>query len=830
MRTMILTIILSVSFFISCSTQSFDFKSHWKQQINRTWVGAEFWANRLHDWKVSDGRLECINSSFPLRTIHLLTRRIGDATTRVSIEVETGILSASDKTKIKSGAGIFIGAGGDLDYRSAALAQQRAVPGMGLMAGIDENGHLFLINLNDGPKAEPRLSEQSLGNEGAKISLNFEQKAEGDYQLVLTGQSLGSEKSKTSIELSAVDQKLVTGNLGLISNGVHSWFKNLRVSGSSLEEDNTRSIGPILGSQYTLSEGIIKLTAQFFPMAEKDPKRVTLEVKKTGRWQKAAETDIVIPGYTAPFRLENWEGTDDVPYRVAYEYNPGGGTETAYWQGVFRKDPLEKEEILIAGFTGNHNISHPFFDPEHWGWDKNHIWFPHLDVTADLNIQNPDVLFFSGDQVYEGASPTFADRKNIFLDYLYKWYLWMWAYRDLTKDRPSISIPDDHDVYQGNLWGAGGGKTDKDDKGGYVHPADFIKMVERTQTSHLPDPYDPNPIKQGIGTYYTDMTYAGIGFAILEDRKFKSGCRGLFPELAVAGRPDHIVDPNYKRERVNLPGLKLLGDKQIEFLNKWSQNWHHQYMKIALSQTVFANMATHHGKNGVYLLADLDSNGWPQSGRNRALRALRKGFSFMLSGDQHLSTIVHHGIDDWNDAGYSMCVPSIANFYPRGWIPRIPGNNRDDWMPENLGEHVDGFGNKVTVYATTNPPKLTGDPVKHEPVLLHEGMPGYGLIRMNKMERTITIECWPRYADVSKDPNGPQYTGWPKVIKQEDNYGRKASAFLPLIDFGQIMNPVVQVIDESTNEIVYTLRVSGKSFRPKVFHKDGGAYPNQPFT
>jgi hypothetical protein len=28
---------------------------------------------------------------------------------------------------------------------------------------------------------------------------------------------------------------------------------------------------------------------------------------------------------------------------------------------------------------------------------------------------------------------------------------------------------------------------------------------------------------------------------------------------------------------------------------------------------------------------------------------------------------------------------------------------------------------------------------------------------------------------------------------------------------------VVQVIDETTNEIVYTLRINGNSFRPKVF-------------
>jgi len=32
-------------------------------------------------------------------------------------------------------------------------------------------------------------------------------------------------------------------------------------------------------------------------------------------------------------------------------------------------------------------------------------------------------------------------------------------------------------------------------------------------------------------------------------------------------------------------------------------------------------------------------------------------------------------------------------------------------------------------------------------------------------------------------------------------------------------NPVVQVIDESNDEIIYTLRINGNSFRPKVFKK-----------
>ena len=57
-----------------------------------------------------------------------------------------------------------------------------------------------------------------------------------------------------------------------------------------------------------------------------------------------------------------------------------------------------------------------------------------------------------------------------------------------------------------------------------MHPADFVKMVERTQTSHLPDPFDPTPVGQGIGVYYSHLVWGRVSIAILEDRKFKSGC------------------------------------------------------------------------------------------------------------------------------------------------------------------------------------------------------------------------------------------------------------------------------------------------------------------
>jgi hypothetical protein len=48
------------------------------------------------------------------------------------------------------------------------------------------------------------------------------------------------------------------------------------------------------------------------------------------------------------------------------------------------------------------------------------------------------------------------------------------------------------------------------------------------------------------------------------------------------------------------------------------------------------------------------------------------------------------------------------------------------------------------------------------------------------------------------------------------NDGRKAKGWLPKMIFTQ-PNPVVQVINDETGEILYTVRVKGKIYQPKVF-------------
>jgi hypothetical protein len=541
---------------------------------------------------------------------------------------------------------------------------------------------------------------------------------------------------------------------------------------------------------YTVHDGVLKVTAQFYPLAKDDSRTAVLEVKDGDAWKQVAECTITDDPYgnrlkdrtwLAHFRVEKWDSTKDRPYRVV------ALDGAATYEGLIRKDPVNKDEIVVAAFTGNSIYR------EHGGD------IPRDDIVDNIKKINPDLLFFSGDQVYDHQQ------------HLGYWLKFGKDFGEILRDRPTITIPDDHDVGQANLWGESGkiSKLRGASDGGYRMPASYVKAVEKAQTWHLPDPYDPTPIQRGIGVYYTEMTLGRISFAIIEDRKFKTGPAGKVPKQGP--RPDHIRNPDYDPKSVDIDGAVLLGDRQLTFLNKWGQDWSGADMKAVLSQTIFCGGAHIHGKIDGRLHADMDSNGWPQTGRNKALAEMRRSFAVHIAGDQHLATIFHHGIDEWEDACYSFCVPSIANLYLRWWAPEKPGENRQPDMPEYTGRHRDGFDNRVTCWAAANPEQKP-----NRGKALTTRAAGFGVARFKKSTREITFECWPRKQDVT-DPDTKQYPGWPKTIKQTDNYGRKAVAWLPVLQIKGPKNPVVQIIDESNGEVVYTLRLLGQSYRPKVF-------------
>ncbi len=527
---------------------------------------------------------------------------------------------------------------------------------------------------------------------------------------------------------------------------------------------------------YTHDRGTLKLTAQFYPLLPEEPKQAILELQTDGQWREAATRPIHEIGWSAHFRIEAWDNRQDVPYRVRHG-------EAALFEGLIRKDPIDKPVIVVGSLSCN----------------SSRTPGPRPRIIDNLKQIDPDLLFFAGDQSYHHKEHTFG------------WIEFGTQFKELLRDRPVITIPDDHDVGQSNIWGENGKKaaTPQGPGGGFFYPARYVNMVQRCQTWHLPDAFDPQPIGRGIGVYFTNLRVGGIDFAIIEDRKFKSGPKGKIPKMGP--RPDHIIDPAYDPAAVDLPELQLLGERQLKFLDAWSQDWTGAQMKCVLSQTAFAGAVHLHGTPNNRLIADLDCNGWPQTGRNRALAAIRRAWAPHLCGDQHLAVVVQHGIDQHRDGPFGFTNPAIVNtIYGRWWHPadERPGPSSVPDSPLKwTGDYRDGLGNRITMLAYANPEDRTDELKRAD---------GFGVVRFDKQNRTIKFECWPRFADVNQGDTA-QFPGWPITVNMRDNDGRSPVGHLPELVVSGASQPVIQVKNEQGGEILYTVRAASQRFRPPVF-------------
>ena len=836
-----------------------SFRSSWPADANRAWPGPEYWANPLQDWRVREGRLECFSAGGD-RNVALLTREIAERSGNLVLGVRCGELNS--RPLERGFAGFRIGIKNPMnDYRATAIY------GRGMNAGIDADGRVFI------GKVEAAAPQVDLQHE-MRLELHARPStpAANEYTVTLRANSVeGSRPAETTRKVPA---DWLVGGLALVcsSGPVEStpepfaqikdfsfyppnqnqggamrfWFADWTVGGSKVDEHDDRAYGPILFTLYTVSRGMLKLSAQFPPLGNA-PDSAALQVRSGGAaWESVATAKIDPDAWNATFRVASWNTAQDSEYRVLYSMPDSSGTMQPHtYSGTIRRDPINKPELSIGLLTCL--------------WD---FGFPATDFTKNLAYHKPDILFWTGDQVYEpvGGFGVIESRvpdliQPAMLDFLRKWFIFGWTVRDLTREIPSVCLTDDHDMYHGNIWGCGGRPTNPafgytfaqtgavvykgdvkaaQDSGGYKMTPRWVNMVQRLQTSHLPDPFDPTPVLQGITVYYTDLLWGGVSFAILEDRKWKSAPKQQLPGANIVnGFP---LNPAWDSAQRNAPDAELLGQRQLNFLESWAANWSGgTWMKFAVSQTIFGCLHTepegydsdNHDPEeaippvGTYLendhvVADHDSGAWPQHGRDAAILKWRKGFAAHLCGDQHLGTAAHYGVAEFRDGVYSFCTPAISNIWPRRWFPPHPAPNA---LPgaRNTGDYRDGFGNRMTVLAVSNPARHPGPGLEG----LRFRVTGYTILTCNRTTRKTRIASWPRWIDPSA-PGAKPYDGWPITIDQLDNGLQGAQWELDRIETAGFNDPVVQVQRSATGEVVYTLRVKGKSFTPLV--REAGAY------
>lgn len=244
--------------------------------LERIWVGPDFWANRLQDWQINDGKLVCTTSSNN-RNIQLLTYHLD--TTSISFKIRT-TLGFTGKAREKSGwIGIRFATKGIFnDYRDDAIY------GNGIDVGITTNNTFFIGESNVAFEYDSNEQGYILELEGNEIEDDF----------IIRGSILDTNSLKVlaSISLDTYNAEDIFGNIGFVSsfqdeisfnNDTSAWFFDISLDGDKIVSQPDHSYGPVLFTQYTLSKETLKLSAQFPPVSSSDNKIATFEIYDSTR-------------------------------------------------------------------------------------------------------------------------------------------------------------------------------------------------------------------------------------------------------------------------------------------------------------------------------------------------------------------------------------------------------------------------------------------------------------------------------------------------------------------------------------------------------------------
>lgn len=327
----------------ACSPPESAIEIEFAGSPDRTWIGPQFYANRMLDWELRDGRLQG-RADKPMRTVHLLTRYLNAEPGSLVMSVITGPVNQPDAVNDSTWTGFLIGAGGDeIDYRISSLVHDWPGPGGGLFVGVDGSGHIIVRdneNPDDWPLITPLETHGIVGNFNRFGIRVLATSTEGRYSMVVEVFDPDTDEVQSHAVYLDIAPEYFSGNVALVSHrspsseGAGYWFDKWKLQGSKVEKDESRAIGPVLDTQYTLSGGILKMTAQMGPLGADDSKVASLQIQQAGSWKTVASGELNATAYTIGFSVEDWTETQDVAFRVMYSLWEGAAVVTHYYEGT----------------------------------------------------------------------------------------------------------------------------------------------------------------------------------------------------------------------------------------------------------------------------------------------------------------------------------------------------------------------------------------------------------------------------------------------------------------------------------------------------------------
>ncbi|MEM9411152.1 MAG: twin-arginine translocation pathway signal, partial [Planctomycetota bacterium] len=372
----------------SANLAATEISSSWTNTPNQIWLGEEFWANPMEDWRIQNGMAQCTNSGAN-RNVHSLIHQLVDPKSAFQTSV---VVYPIEKSQKDGGAALRLGVRSEInEYRSNCFAHKS-----GLNVGV-VNDHLLV------GKRKKKLAEQ-VNQKPFKISVTGTPQADKvqlniEVALLDSGDAIG--------ELAViVDANDVIGNIALVSNfSVKSksqflsshdneygrfGFSDWTIQGGAFGNEPNQKFGPILWSMYTLDrsgsdeEFTLKLNAFIGPVAIEDVQRFDFEFASPNGWKKLGGATIDPQCWVASFKFENWDAEVSQKYRLVFKQGKTDNSESvSYWHGTIQANP-NAGKLRMAAMTCQKDYA-----------------FPYEPLVDSVAAMDPDILFFSGDQIYE---------------------------------------------------------------------------------------------------------------------------------------------------------------------------------------------------------------------------------------------------------------------------------------------------------------------------------------------------------------------------------------------------------------------------------------------
>lgn len=387
----------------------------WPTQ-SRRYIGPDYWANDLGDWRVENGQLLCVSAA-PERSLHLLTQSVADDSGDLYLSTQVQLL----QPQLRAGYfGFQVGTRAAVDdYRATATI------GQGIICGLTAQGELFIGDTAQADAISPldmRIAWE--------LRLRAQPQDGQRYRLSLTAHELNTGRRLEEISRDSLALDDLQGGLALVSSFQETKapqqavlrFDHWQVGGTLLRAHPERAYGPILFTRHSLDQQTLTLAAYLAPVNSQVSRLIRLEIDRGQGFQLEKESTLDPMSRVARFQLSRWQPEGPTPYRLSCQLNTDTGLTRYALVDTLLPPPAPAAQQRLAALGLPQTPGYPYPRLMALLTDQSPHW--HLGVAPEPPADLPNSL-------------TDADHPAL-LRHLQQWQELGWMMAPLWQKRPSL--------------------------------------------------------------------------------------------------------------------------------------------------------------------------------------------------------------------------------------------------------------------------------------------------------------------------------------------------------------------------------------------------------